>query len=180
MLLHALYCCWWAKRQRTGILRGAKDHRGHWSAIEALSALHENSTKRNACHKEGDYGCAMCLVADYPPRAVVGFVVDREGGTGAGFFRVLQHTLPIIVPSAPHSYIVRGWYNRPVSGRCTKWTQVLPHPKNSEKTRAVFQRPTSWRGATAVLPPDCTGLSTESLRSGTRRTLNRRRIISQL
>jgi hypothetical protein len=33
--------------------------------------------------------------------------------------------VPIIPPTAPHSpsSIIRGWYNRPKSGRSTKWTQ---------------------------------------------------------
>jgi hypothetical protein len=57
-----------------------------------------------------------------------------QGGTGAGFLRVLRFPLAILIPpTTPHiSYIIRGWYNRPINGRCTKWTQfhpTLPHPK---------------------------------------------------
>jgi hypothetical protein len=46
-----------------------------------------------------------------------------QNGTGADFLRVLQFPLPILIPpTAPHSSpIIRGWYNRPVSGRRTKW-----------------------------------------------------------
>jgi hypothetical protein len=52
-----------------------------------------------------------------------------QSGTGAGFLRVLRFPLPILIPpTAPHSSssIVRGWYNRPNSGRRTKWTQSHP------------------------------------------------------
>jgi hypothetical protein len=55
-----------------------------------------------------------------------------QSGTGAGFLRVFRFTLPILIPpNAPHSsYIIRGWYNRPLSGRSTKWTEAHPSPKN--------------------------------------------------
>jgi hypothetical protein len=51
-------------------------------------------------------------------------ICGGQSGTGAGFLRVLRFPLPVsIPPTAPHSsYIIRGWYNRPVSGRRTKWT----------------------------------------------------------
>jgi hypothetical protein len=53
-------------------------------------------------------------------------ICGGQGGTGAGFFRVLRFPLPILIPpTAPHSSFVRGWYNRSNSGRHTKWTQ--PH-----------------------------------------------------
>jgi hypothetical protein len=39
--------------------------------------------------------------------------------------------LPILIPpTAPHSSIIRGGYNRPVSGRSTKWTQLHSIPRN--------------------------------------------------
>jgi hypothetical protein len=53
-------------------------------------------------------------------------------GTGVRFLRVLRFPLPIfILPTAPHSSpsIIRGWYNRPSSGRRTKWTQSHPTPR---------------------------------------------------
>jgi hypothetical protein len=52
--------------------------------------------------------------------------------TGTGFLRVLQFLLPILIPPiAPHSSsIIRGWYNRPDSGRRIKWTQSHPTPRN--------------------------------------------------
>jgi hypothetical protein len=50
----------------------------------------------------------------------------------AGFLQVLQYPLPILIPpTAPHSSsIIRGWYNRSVSGRHNKWTQSHPSPRN--------------------------------------------------
>jgi hypothetical protein len=55
-------------------------------------------------------------------------ICGGQSGTGAGLLRVLRFPLPILIsPTAPHSSsIIRGWYNRPVSGRCTKWTQSHP------------------------------------------------------
>jgi hypothetical protein len=46
------------------------------------------------------------------------------------FFWVFGFPLPILVPpTSPHSsYIIRGWYNRPNSGRRTKWTQCHSTP----------------------------------------------------
>jgi hypothetical protein len=48
-----------------------------------------------------------------------------QSGTWADFLRLLRFLLPILIPpNAPQSTsIIRGWYKRPVSGRCTKWTQ---------------------------------------------------------
>jgi hypothetical protein len=65
----------------------------------------------------------------------VGFVVNRD--TGADILRVLRFPLPILIPpTAPHlSSIIRGWYNRPVSGRLTKWTQSHPTQKKTTITK---------------------------------------------
>jgi hypothetical protein len=60
-------------------------------------------------------------------------ICGGQSGTGAGFLRVLRFSLPIrIPPTAPHSssFITRGWYNRPISGRRTKWTESHPTPRN--------------------------------------------------
>jgi hypothetical protein len=38
--------------------------------------------------------------------------------------------LPFRIPHSS-SCIIRGWYNRPNSGRSTKWTQFRPHGKNN-------------------------------------------------
>jgi hypothetical protein len=59
------------------------------------------------------------------------WICGGESGTGAGFLRVLRFPLPILIPAtASHSSssIIRGWYNRPISGWPTKWTQSHPKP----------------------------------------------------
>jgi hypothetical protein len=55
-----------------------------------------------------------------------------QSGIGAGFIRVLRFPLPTLIPpTAPlSSSIIRGSYNRSVSGRRTKWTQSHPTPRN--------------------------------------------------
>jgi hypothetical protein len=61
-----------------------------------------------------------------------------QSGTGVGFLRVLRFPLPILIPPiAPQSpsSIIRSWYNRPVSGRCTKWTQSHPTPRKRTRPR---------------------------------------------
>jgi hypothetical protein len=60
-------------------------------------------------------------------------ICGGQSGNGASFLRVLRFPLPILIPpTAPHSSssIIRGWYNRPVSGRRTNWTQFHPTPGN--------------------------------------------------
>jgi hypothetical protein len=56
-----------------------------------------------------------------------------QNGTGTGFLRILRFPLPILIPptdpQSPSS-IIRGWHNRPVSGRRTKWTQSHPTQRN--------------------------------------------------
>jgi hypothetical protein len=53
-------------------------------------------------------------------------------GSGANFLGVFRFPLPILIPQiVPHSSsIIRGWYNRPISGRRTKWAQSHPTPKS--------------------------------------------------
>jgi hypothetical protein len=54
------------------------------------------------------------------------WICGGQSGTGARF-----SPLPIFIPpAAPHSSIIRDWYNRPISGRRTKWTQSHPTPRN--------------------------------------------------
>jgi hypothetical protein len=59
-------------------------------------------------------------------------ICGGQSGIGADFLRVFRVPLPIIIPpTAPHSStIIRGWYNRPISGRRTKWTQYHPTTRN--------------------------------------------------
>jgi hypothetical protein len=77
------------------------------------------------------------LVSWPPPAAVrvraqvrLCVICGGENDTGADFLRVLEFPLSVVVPpTTPHSLsIIRGWYNRPVSGRRTKWT-VSPRPE---------------------------------------------------
>jgi hypothetical protein len=59
-------------------------------------------------------------------------ICGGQSSTGAGFLRVLRFPLPILIPlTAPHSSssTIRGWYNRPISGRRTKWTQCHTTPR---------------------------------------------------
>jgi hypothetical protein len=63
-------------------------------------------------------------------------ICGGQSSTGAGFFQVLRFPLPILIPpTAPHSSSsnIRGWYNRPISGRRTKWTLSHPIPRNLKK-----------------------------------------------
>jgi hypothetical protein len=55
-------------------------------------------------------------------------VCGGQSGTGAGFLLVLRFALPIFIPPiSPQSPspIIRGWYNRPVSGRSTQSPTLL-------------------------------------------------------
>jgi hypothetical protein len=48
-------------------------------------------------------------------------ICDVQSGIGAGILRVLLFLLPILLPpTASHSSINRGWYNKPISDRRTK------------------------------------------------------------
>jgi hypothetical protein len=72
----------------------------------------------NAVWFEGSTdGCAIV-------QAVGSRLRGGRSGTGADFLRELMFPLPIAIPpTAPYQYIIRGWCNRPISGRHTKWTQ---------------------------------------------------------
>jgi hypothetical protein len=55
----------------------------------------------------------------------------EQNCTEAGFIRVLRFLLPILIPpDSSYSSIIRGWYNRSVSGWRTEWTQSRPTPRN--------------------------------------------------
>jgi hypothetical protein len=67
-------------------------------------------------------------------------ICGGQSGTGAGFLRVLRFPLPILIsPNTPHSLssIIRGSYNRPISGGHTKWTQSHPTTRNNNKRLSV-------------------------------------------
>jgi hypothetical protein len=58
-------------------------------------------------------------------------ICGGQSGTGA---------LPILIPpDAPYSFLIRGWYSKPVSGRRTKWAQSLPTPQNLKKNLKVLR-----------------------------------------
>jgi hypothetical protein len=61
-------------------------------------------------------------------------ICGGQNGTETGFLQVLRFLLPILIPpTASHSSssIIRGWYNRPISGRRTKYTQPHPIPREN-------------------------------------------------
>jgi hypothetical protein len=66
-----------------------------------------------------------------------------QSGTWAGFLRVLRFPLPILIPpNVPlSSSIIRGWYNRPKSGRRTKWTQFLTQFQETKKKTIAESKP---------------------------------------
>jgi hypothetical protein len=67
--------------------------------------------------------------ARVPARVQSCGICSGQSGYGAGFLRVLRFPLPnLIPPIAPQSpsYIIRGWYKWPNSGRSTEWTQSHP------------------------------------------------------
>jgi hypothetical protein len=58
-------------------------------------------------------------------------IFDEQSDTGAGFLLVPRFPLPILIPpNDPYSCIIRGWYNGPISGRRTKWTESQPTSRN--------------------------------------------------
>jgi hypothetical protein len=76
------------------------------------------------CHSWGRY--SLTAPGFEPRSGYVGCVVDKVA-LGRGFLRLLT----ILVPeNAPYSSVIWGWYNRPISGRSTKWTQSHPTPRN--------------------------------------------------
>jgi hypothetical protein len=59
-------------------------------------------------------------------------ICGGQSGTGAGFLRVLRFPSPISIPPITpqlSSTIIWGCYNRPNSGRTTKWIQSHPMRK---------------------------------------------------
>jgi hypothetical protein len=53
-------------------------------------------------------------------------IYGGQSGTGAGFLRLIRLPLLILIPPIAAQPIIWGWYNRPNSGRSTKWTQSHP------------------------------------------------------
>jgi hypothetical protein len=67
-------------------------------------------------------------------------ICGGQSGTGASFLLVLRFPLPILIPpTAPQSSsTIRGWYNRPISGRRTKWSQSHPTPRKKKTTVLLY------------------------------------------
>jgi anti-sigma factor RsiW len=63
----------------------------------------------------------------------VAFVVDKVA-------------LGQVFSSHSSTYILRGWYNRPISGRRTKWTQSQPIQKKKRKKEPYRISPPAGRG----------------------------------
>jgi hypothetical protein len=82
-------------------------------------------------------------------------VCAGQSDTGPGFLRVLRFPLPIfITQTAPHSSsssIIRGWYNRPNSGRCIRWTESHSTSRNQKKRTVTPTSTTLTRGQKQVL-----------------------------
>jgi hypothetical protein len=63
---------------------------------------------------------AALVLSQITSRGICGGRSDTE----AGFLPVFLFPLLILIPrTAPYSPVIRGWYNRPTSGRSTKWIQ---------------------------------------------------------
>jgi hypothetical protein len=71
-------------------------------------------------------------------RKSVALTSHGQNGTGAGFLRVLQCPLSIVIPPITHFSIIQGWYNGSTSSRSTKWTQSLATAKKKKK-RNTYQ-----------------------------------------
>jgi hypothetical protein len=61
-----------------------------------------------------------------------------QSGTAVGILRVLQFPLTIFIPpNASYSTVIWGFYGRPISDRCTKWTQSHPIKQNLKKKMSI-------------------------------------------
>jgi hypothetical protein len=64
-----------------------------------------------------------------PKLGHVGFEMDRVALGQVYSENFSLFSLPVVPPTAPHSSsIIRGWYNRPNTGRHAKWTNHQPPP----------------------------------------------------
>jgi hypothetical protein len=65
-------------------------------------------------------------------------ICDGQSGIETGSLRVLRFPLPILIPlNAAYSSIIRGWHNRPISGRRTEWTSLTPPQEIKKLTSAL-------------------------------------------
>jgi hypothetical protein len=86
------------------------------------------------CHNSGCWCWLPIAAARAWTKVMSCGICSGQSGTGLGFLQVLLFPVPILIsPTAPHSSsssIIRGWYNRSISGRRTKWTQSHPTARN--------------------------------------------------
>jgi hypothetical protein len=88
-------------------------------------------------------------------------ICNGQNESGAGFLLVLRFPLPILI-LLHSSSIIQGRYDKPNSGRRTKWTQSHPTPRNEKRNTtcccvscvcvwSVHQQYKSLRGTTYTL-----------------------------
>jgi hypothetical protein len=90
-------------------------------------------TEKAVSKLRGLVACFLPLRPGFEPRSShVGFMVD-EVALGHVFSEYVGFPCKFsFYPTTPHSSssIIQGCYNRPISGRRTKWTQSHPTPRN--------------------------------------------------
>jgi hypothetical protein len=75
--------------------------------------------------------CLPTSAAQVPAQIRSCGICGGQSVTGAGLLRLIRFPLPILIPPTVlhSSSLIRGWYNRTISGRRTKWTQSHPIPR---------------------------------------------------
>jgi hypothetical protein len=74
-------------------------------------------------------------------------ICGGQSGSGAGFLRVHWFPLPIFIPAVRTqlpSSVIWGWYNRPVVGCSSKWTQSHPTKNNKNKINDTDEMCSNW------------------------------------
>jgi hypothetical protein len=92
--------------------------------------------RQRLCHSSGSHQFPTTAAWVQAQVRLCG-ICGGQGGTGAGFLRIRQFPLLILIPpTTPHSSssIMQGWYNRTNSGRRTKWTQPHTSPRKKKDT----------------------------------------------
>jgi hypothetical protein len=68
-------------------------------------------------------------------------IYGGRSGIGAGFLRVFWFPPPILIqPTAPYPSIIRGWYNRAISSRRTKWIYIYIRLLNGDTRKRSWLR----------------------------------------
>jgi hypothetical protein len=110
----------------------ARPPKAHPTRLHVLTAFDTVTQQRHKHGQQHNYALPYLRRLVGGPGSSTCGIYGEQSGTGAGFLQALRFPLPILMPStAPHSSsIIRGWYNRPISGRRAKWTQSHPTPRN--------------------------------------------------